>query len=166
MSGYDAKHIINTDQSGFSYEYVSKRTLENIGNKHVLVSAQSVHATTHSYTIQPMLNMNGELLGKLMIILQEPDGEFGPRVQKDINQYLPPNVVVTCSKSGKSNNKIIKQFLIECLKPVSSDNFILMQDSWSAHNDVAEIEDIFGDKCTLLVIPEGTTDHIQPLAVY
>ncbi|RWS25691.1 uncharacterized protein B4U80_06855, partial [Leptotrombidium deliense] len=130
MSGYSPKNIINTDQSGFSYEYVSKRTLDNIGNKHVLVAAQSVNATTHSYTIQPMLNMNGELIGKLLIILQEVDGKFGPRVQKEIDDYLPLNVVVKCSKS---------------------DNFILLQDSWGAQNDIAVIEEIFEDKCTLLV---------------
>ncbi len=77
---YRLDHIFNTDQSGFNYEMTTGRTLSHLGEKATEASVTSLHATTHSYTIQPTINLDGKLLSPLFLCLQEPDGKFGPRV--------------------------------------------------------------------------------------
>jgi len=76
------KHTYNCDQSGFNKELHSGRTLQVQGVKSVDRVVQSVHSTTHSYTIQPTMNADGEFLSPLLLVLQEPGGEFGPNVQR------------------------------------------------------------------------------------
>jgi len=86
------------------------RTLPRRGIKKVEVSVQSVNATTHSYTIQPLLSYEGQLVGPLLIVLPEKDGTFGPRVKKTM--FLPDNVMVEASKSGKCTTEIMKKWLV------------------------------------------------------
>jgi hypothetical protein len=80
MQNYTDVNIYNTDQSGFNREIHSGRTLEFRGLSAVEGVVQSISATTHSYTIQPTISKDGKLLSPLFIVLQEPEGEFGPRV--------------------------------------------------------------------------------------
>jgi hypothetical protein len=91
--------VYNSDQSGFSKEIHSGRTLEFQGERHVEATVQSTSATTHSYTIQPTISKSGRLLSPLFVILQEPTGKFGPRVKKEL--FRAPNIYVTASTSGK-----------------------------------------------------------------
>lgn len=69
------------------------------GIKKVGRIVQSVSSTTHSYTIQPIISCNGNLLSPLFIVLKEANGEFGPRVQETL--FKLTNVIVKASKSGK-----------------------------------------------------------------
>lgn len=158
--------VINTDQSGFNYEIATKRTHDIRGSKHTWVQAKSVNATTHSYTIQPCLTSNGSLLSKLYIIFQEPKGYFGPFVQKEISKFLPSNMVVKCSKSGKMNKVLLKEFYEKCIKPEINGKFYLLQDSWKGQTDIIPLNAVFGENCQLFTIPPKTTGHIQPLDVY
>ena len=48
--------IFNTDQSGFNYEMVDARTLEHLGTRDVIAIVESASKTTHSYTIQPIID--------------------------------------------------------------------------------------------------------------
>jgi len=52
---------------------------------------------THSYTIQPLISANGTLLSPLLIVLQEKDGIFDPKIKR--NLFTPENVHVLASKS-------------------------------------------------------------------
>jgi len=72
----------NSDQSGFNLEMHTGRTLAKKGVKTVSAVAQSIHALTHSYTIQPTVNANGELIGPLLLVLQEKGGQFGRTVER------------------------------------------------------------------------------------
>lgn len=69
------------------------------GVKKVERVVQSVSSTTHSYTIQPIISCDGNLLSPLFIVLKETNGVFGPRVQETL--FKPTNVIVKASKSGK-----------------------------------------------------------------
>lgn len=92
-------NVFNTDQSGFQLEIHSGRTLAVEGEKQVQCLVQSVSSTTHSYTIQPFISGDGQLMSPLFVVLKEKSGEFGPIVQEGL--FRPSNVYVMASKSGK-----------------------------------------------------------------
>ena len=58
---YDEDSVYNTDQSGFEYEMHGNRSLAPKGVKDVYGSVQSVNATTHTYTIQPVISLDGKI---------------------------------------------------------------------------------------------------------
>ena len=89
----------NSDQSGFQKEMHSRRSLNTRGIKKVEAAAQSKYSMTHSYTIQPVISADGRLLSPMPIILQEPTGEFGPRVRQTM--FTPDNLYIQATKSGK-----------------------------------------------------------------
>ena len=93
------ENLYNSDQSGFQLEMHSGRTLAVEGEKQVQCLVQSISATTHSYTIQPLISATGQLLSPLFLVLKEPSGKFGPVVEQ--NLFRPENVYVEASKSGK-----------------------------------------------------------------
>ena len=68
MKRIGAQNTYNSDQSGFNLEVHSGRTLASVGSKKVVSVVQSVHATTHSYTIQPIVNAKGRLLEPLLLV--------------------------------------------------------------------------------------------------
>ena len=54
-------HVFNTNQSGFNYEMHTGKTLAVKGLSEITALVQSEGATTHSYTIQPMIRTDGTL---------------------------------------------------------------------------------------------------------
>jgi hypothetical protein len=99
IPNFELQEIIKTDQSRFNYEHHGNRKLSHGGEGDAMALVQSFSLHTHSYKIQPMISTAGELLSYLMIVMLEPSGSFGPRVQQTIPNI--PGVSVTCSKSGK-----------------------------------------------------------------
>jgi len=73
---------------------------------------QSVSATTHNYTIQPLISATGQLLSPLFLVLKESSGKFGPIVEE--NLFRPKNVYLEASKSGKltTGKNIHKNFYV------------------------------------------------------
>lgn len=63
----------------------------------------SKNKKTHSYTVQPLVSRDGRTLGKLLICLQEPKGDFGPRVEQQVRSLERElgNVRVVLSTSRK-----------------------------------------------------------------
>ena len=53
--------ILNTDQLGFQIELRYQHTLEQKGTKIVESSAQALKSLSHSYTIQPLIALEGNL---------------------------------------------------------------------------------------------------------
>jgi len=82
MVNVGARNTYNSDQSGFNKELHFGRSLDYRGVRSVPRVVQSVNATTHSYTIQPTINAEGEFLKPLVVVLQEPAGCFGPIVKE------------------------------------------------------------------------------------
>jgi len=87
---------------------VSGRTLSEGGEKTTLCSVSTTH---HLYTIQPTISADGKLLSPLYLCLQEPEGQFGPRVEE--NLLHRPNVYVTCSQSGKLTKPLLQEWCSE-----------------------------------------------------
>jgi hypothetical protein len=166
MQNYPDENIYNTDQSGFNREIHSGRTLEIWGSTEVEGVVQSISATTHSYTIQPTISKDGKLLSPLFIVLQEPEGKFGPRVQQEL--FSAPNIYVTASKSGKLTKDHLKVWFERVFFPSVGDKSVLLLDSWTTYNDKAMIKSVTpaNKELEILTIPPKTTSLVQPLDKY
>lgn len=84
----------------------SKRTLTFKGEKYVQTLVKAINDVTHSYTLMPILGMDGKIKGKTLICLQEVNGKFGPIVKQQLIHRS--NILLTCSKSGKLTKSHIK----------------------------------------------------------
>ena len=72
MSKYKPEEILNTDQIGLELEIHSTRTFSHEGEHVNLARVRSKNATTHSYTIHPMISLAGPLVGPIFLCLKEP----------------------------------------------------------------------------------------------
>jgi hypothetical protein len=164
ISKYRLDAVLNADQSSFNYEIASNRTLSYVGEKAVYVSVNSINATTHSYTVMPIITAAGQLLNPVFVCLQEPIGRFP--VTKNV--FSPSNVMLTCSESGKLNKSLIEYWIQEVLDNVTTTRFLLLVDQWSSQTDVSVYERKLtkGQSCNLFVIPRKTTSTIQPCDTY
>ncbi|XP_070528539.1 uncharacterized protein [Cardiocondyla obscurior] len=121
----------NADESGFNLEIHSGRTLAKIGIKTVEATVQSVSATTHSYTIMPIISASGSLLSPLYLVLKESTGTFGPRVKEFLFRLV--NIYIHASKSGKLTSEHFKTWFSEVYLPSTGRKSMLLLDSWTGH---------------------------------
>lgn len=167
-SQFDSNHVFNTDQCGFAYEITSARTYTFKGQKSVYGYAQSPNnLSTHSYTVQYLINLAGQI-GNVFVCLQEPGGKFGPLVKQDLESYLPSNVTLTCSTSGKLSTSLTEYFLEKQVVPHVTKDFLYIVDSWPGQTNIDTYSKFFGQandmpEITLKVIPEKCTPLAQPL---
>ena len=164
---FDPSEVFNTDQSGFNYIVHTNRTLSYTGERTTHGAVSSVNALTHSYAIQPILSMKGELVGKLYVNLQEKENQFGPRVARDLPVF--ENLYVTCSKSGKLTKSLVKEWsrnvFSEVVGRLHSKNCALYVDSWGGHRE-SELYESPEVDILVKVFPKGATSIVQPLDVY
>lgn len=154
------ENVFNSDQSGFNLEMHAERTLSFKGQKKIETLTQSIHSMTHSYTIQPIVSASGFLLSPLLIILQEKDEEFGPRVK--LNLFKPDNVLVLASNSGKMTTNLVKTWFTNVYLPNCTDNSVLLLDSWIGQNSgTFKTIDKLSKNIKILTIPAGTTGMIH-----
>ena len=161
---YKGSSILNTDQVGIEKEQHSTRTLSYKGERKTFGVVKSKNATTHSYTVQPTISLDGKLVGPMYLCLQEPNGKMGERVKK--NLFQPTNVVITCSKSGKLTSSLVAYWRDKCLVPSLDKKCLLLSDSYSGQNDPKLYEDIKSKSIQRIMIPKNTTCDIQPLDRY
>jgi hypothetical protein len=160
---FSPQFILNTDQTGFCYEIVSKRTLSHIGEKITATCAKSPkNLMTHSYTVQYIINLSGDIVGDLFLCLQETSGRLGPVVIEKL--FQAPNVSVTCSKSGKLTSSHVEYFLDNVLKPAATQDFLYLIDCWTGQINADLYTDRFDPvQCVVQFIPRKTTSFCQPL---
>ena len=108
-------YIFNLDQSGFNYEMHTGRTLPIKGLLQVTALVQSEGATTHSYTIQPMVRIDGSLHPTLFVCLQEKNGQFPNDPREQMVQFN--NIYLKCSSSGKLVKDLIKGWFDDVFIP-------------------------------------------------
>jgi len=160
--------------TGCQYQSTFDRSLAEQGSKTVFVKKQHLHRTTHSYTAQYAITLSGELIPQVFVCLQESTGNFGPRVQKSVDELVTKykNTVVTSSKSGKLTTQLYKTFLTNIMLPYVKENkFLLLIDSWGGQTNPGMYDEIFKDDrkigtCTIKVIPPKCTPMCQPCDVY
>lgn len=92
IENYSFSSIRNADQSGYTYEYVSKSTLDFQGSKNVAAAVKIKYKITHSYTNQLIINTSTKLIEPLILIIQEQKDKFGLKIQ----QKLGRNVLWQC----------------------------------------------------------------------
>ena len=93
---------------------------------------QSVDANTHSYTIQPLVSMDGTLRSPMLIILQEKDGVFGPNVMKKMKKC--DNLIIECTRSGIVSTKILHDWLLDHFK-VCGEKCLLLIETLGSYKD-------------------------------
>lgn len=159
----EKKLVVNSDQSGIQLELSFGRTIAMKGDTFVPGRVQRLNSLTHSYTVMPIMDSDGQLYDPLYVVLQ--DGvKFGPRVLASMFKH--PKLFVTCSKSGKMTNDHMNQFMTEILfKKVPSGSLLLL-DTWSGHSKVESLETPEDYEIDFEFIPPGTTGKCQPLDVY
>lgn len=160
---YSADYVFNGDQSGFNKEVMTPRTIEIRGTRLVQGYVQSHTATTHSYTIMPLISLSGKLAPKIMIVLQERQGELSSNVLA--NMFQSPNLYVTFTQSGKMGKRDLSHFIEHILVPSLGARNLILFDSWRAFNNPSYIQPFIPEEKVLNVeiIPEHTTGDIQPL---
>jgi hypothetical protein len=163
LSDYNPSEIINTDQSGVEKEVHSSRTLSAIGMKKIYGIVSSKNASTHSYTIQPSISLDGKVVGPVLLCLQEVNGRMGETVKKKL--FKPSNVVITCSSSGKLTSSLVAYWRDKCLIPSIGGKCLLLSDSWAGQKDekLYDKKNCNGKEVFRLEIPKRTTSELQPL---
>jgi len=129
MSLVGIEYVFNSDRSGFNLEMHTGRILSFKGQQRIETLTQFTNSMTHSYTIQPLISASSSLLSPLLIILQEKDGKFGPRVESHL--FKTDNVLVLASNSGKMTTNLVKTWFTNVYLPNCNDNSVLLLDSWS-----------------------------------
>jgi hypothetical protein len=76
MKNYSPSEIFNTDRINLVKEFRSNRTLSFKGEKITTGSVKFKSAGTHSYTIQPLINIEGKVVGPLFLCLKEISGRI------------------------------------------------------------------------------------------
>ncbi|MDI9313009.1 MAG: hypothetical protein QM535_22555 [Limnohabitans sp.] len=160
---YNESAVFNTDQSGFNLEMHSGRTLATKGVKNVERCVQQVNATTHSYTIQPVISADGILLSPMLVVLKEPSGKLSDRLKSSL--FNASNIYVECSKSGKMGKEHLKSFFENVYFPSSPQQSLLLVDSWTVYKDRELIDSVKPENKSLdiMMIPPKTTGYCQPL---
>ena len=165
LSKYEPNEVINTDQSGIELELHSTRTLSYKSEKVAVASVRSTNATTHSYTVQPTITLDGHLLSPVYLCLKESKGYISENIRSHL--FKTSNVVITCSSSGKLTTSLVEFWRDHVLLPSlgKRKKFLLISDCWDGQADGKGIYDHVPG-CTRLEIPKKTTNAIQPLDVF
>jgi hypothetical protein len=131
FSRYKADYVLNTDQFSLELEVHSSRTLSYHDEKTTLSTARSKNATTHSYTVQPMISLSGKLVHSVLLCLKEPTSKMSDNIKNHL--FKADNVVLTCSASGKLTTSLGQYWRDNVLASsiVSSPRTLLISDGWS-----------------------------------
>lgn len=70
------------------------------------MTASSKNSVSHSFTIMPLMSMDGKLASKVLICLQKKGRRFGPQVSKTLQ--IPDNIYLILLKSGTLDKDWVK----------------------------------------------------------
>ena len=120
--------------------------------------------------MQYTITASGRVLGPVYLCLQEPTGRIGPLAERNLPDT--PNVLLTCSKSGKLTTSLVEYYLDKGLVPIvksNSKNMGFVVDHWSGQVDTHLYNSRFGvndvPNCEVLTVPKNCTSECQPLDV-
>lgn len=155
--------VYNTDQTGIKLDMRPMFTLEEKGKRYVELEVQNKANLTHSYTLQPTLSASGKLLKPLFVVLQEPKGDFGPLVQR--NMFKSDEIVVFATKSGSVDKPTVRKYFELFFNHPETNGSVLLIDSLTTYKDKAfmDLNKPPDFEYTIKTIPPGCTEFIQPL---
>ncbi len=164
LPNYEASDAMNTDQSGIELEIRFTRTLSYKSEKIIVGAVRSTNASTHSYTVQPTITLDDNLLSPLYLCLEEPKGHMSENIRSHL--FKTSNVVITGS-SGKLTTSLVKYWHDHVLLPSLGQykKFLLILDCWGGQIYGKRLYDHLPG-CTRLQVPKKTTDEIHPLYVF
>lgn len=119
----------------------------------------------------PTISLDGRLVGKIFLCLNEASNQFGPLDQKQVEhlENIFPFVKIVCSKSGKLNKELIgvwikDRFSIYPLSEAKKKHLLLLE-SWAGQWNSDSWKQNWPSQINLkkVKIPEGTTGECQPL---
>ncbi|CAF2053469.1 unnamed protein product [Rotaria magnacalcarata] len=79
---YNPNEVLNTDQVGINLKMYGNRTLSYMGEQSTWSMVRSIGKTTHSYTTQSIITLDGSVLGPLFLCLKEPTGKMSDNIFK------------------------------------------------------------------------------------
>jgi Tc5 transposase C-terminal domain/DDE superfamily endonuclease len=127
----------------------------------------SVHATTHSISIQPLFSADGTLHSPLLVCFYEPRGEPGI-FEAELTPFK--NLYCTSSTSGKFGSDHMEQWLRRVVLGgpkggMMEEGSVLIVDEWGGWKKPMKLREIIDKEIDVRVIPSGATKYIQPLDV-
>ncbi|XP_074108692.1 uncharacterized protein LOC141533609 [Cotesia typhae] len=165
---FGAENVFNADESGYQYEFLDKRTLDDKGVKDVKIVGDQKNMTRTSYTIMPAISAAGELLPRVLIVLREKKGYIGPDVASKL--FTSPNLFITAGKGGKTSGPIVDKWFEKVYLPATGEKTILLLDAATTRKKEALkkllIDNGTPDKVTIRHIPGGWTSVLQPCDQY
>lgn len=170
--GYHPHEIFNLNQSRFDKRLNSFRTFAQKGDKRIYHNVGSMHASTHSYMIFPIINMSGALHSPLYLKSQEATGHFPTR--SGYAPTIPANILARAGTSAMMSKNDLEDFLRNVfwptLKAANVKKCLLLVDQWSSNRDNNLFDSVQQEFPEIpvkrMLIPEGTTGFIQPLDVF
>ena len=168
--------ILNSDQSGFQLETHWQRTLEISGMKTVQGFAQSISATTHSYTICPMFSLDGMLFAPMFMVLQKPKGKFPQKghfevdelfhhTKKFLYSFKANNIKVLAGNTHIMTREMAISFIEDTVIPqIGNRKSLLLLDSWITWKSAFNPDQ--HPNLTVKYIPKNCTGLVQPADLY
>ena len=77
MQHYTAEEIMNIDQVGLEKELHSTRILSFQSETLTVATIKSTNTVSHCYTVQPIINLTGQIVGPIYLCLEEFNGHIG-----------------------------------------------------------------------------------------
>jgi hypothetical protein len=155
-----ASNIFNADQVGIKLEMTEGRTLEEKGIKVVEAKVQRINATTHSFSIQPLISADGVLHEPTLVCFYEPGG-----APAKFHEELSPFIFLEAvwSSSGLFHSEHQVDWIERIVQQLPGASH-LMLDSWGGFKRA--IDKLDKDVIHVHTIPKRTTGELQPLDVF
>ncbi|KHJ78677.1 tc5 transposase, partial [Oesophagostomum dentatum] len=135
MSNVALNCFVNIDQSAINKETAVPRSLSFRGEKATVRVVQSSSATTHSFTIMPLLFASGKVGQTLFVQLQEPSGHLPQR-----GVFRTNNLHVVAGSSHIMTTATMVNFFENVFLPQMPDHCILLLDSWGGFSNHGSIQ--------------------------
>ena len=138
MSSTNELQVYNTDQMPVNLETHGHRTLAYKGQKVVEMTVQRRNPTTHSFTVQLVINAEGDIQLPALVCLYEPTPPKSNIIEKEAAPFRRLKVVH--SRSGLMNGHLVEQWLDEVFLPSvttvpdQSVKPLLMRDAWGGYD--------------------------------
>ena len=153
---YEKKNIFNMDETPLYVDMPATTTIEYIGEKTVDVVSGGYEK--HRISVVLTICANGSI-AKTFVIMQ--------KLLKAPKVNLPNNIHLSVSKSGFMDCRLMREYLNEIIKPITSRNgeIILLMDELSSHHEDRVLALMKEINARGVFLPPNHTSELQLLDV-